>query len=239
MHSSELEWNDVSAGYRGATVIENISFKVGHGQRVGIIGRNGAGKTTTLAAGLGLADVMGGEVRFKGEKISGQRTFRRARGGIGYVPQTRDIFPSMTVEENLIAGLQEQSKAKLEEAYSLFPRLAERKTHHGNQLSGGEQQMLSIARALMGNPEIILLDEPLEGLAPIVAEDVMSAVDRMARESGRGFVLVEQHLDVVLNFCSEIIVLERGRTVFSGASGALKRNSEILERAIGLLKTAH
>lgn len=239
MQCSELEWNGVSAGYRGATVIENVSFKVGRGQRVGIIGRNGAGKTTTLAAGLGLAEVIRGEVRFKGGELSSQKTFRRARAGVGYVPQTRDVFPSMTVEENLIAGLQGQSKTKLDEAYSLFPCLAERKTHSGNQLSGGEQQMLSIARALMGNPEIVLLDEPLEGLAPIVAEGVMSAVDKMARESDRGFVLVEQHLDVVLSFCLEVLVLERGRTVFKGTSEALKKNPEILERAIGLLKTAH
>src|SRR5262245_50421841 len=119
MQPSELEWNGVSAGYRGATIIDNISLKVGRGQRVGIIGRNGAGKTATLAAGLGLADVLKGEVRFRGTLLNGQRTFRRARAGIGYVPQTRDVFPSMSVEENLIAGLQGNGRSKLDEAYSL------------------------------------------------------------------------------------------------------------------------
>lgn len=239
MPPSELEWKDVSAGYRGATIIENISLKVARGQRVGIIGRNGAGKTTTLAAGLGLADVIRGEINFNGKSLSRRRTFLRARAGIGYVPQTRDVFPSMTVEENLMAGLQHQRTAKLDEAYALFPRLSERKSHHGNQLSGGEQQMLSIARALMSDPEVVLLDEPLEGLAPIVAEVVMASIDKMARESGRGFLLVEQHIDVVLNFCSDVLVLERGRAVFSGTSDALRKNPEVLERAVGLLKTAH
>jgi branched-chain amino acid transport system ATP-binding protein len=233
----ELVLDGVTAGYAGTSVLERVSFSVGEGERVGLIGRNGAGKTTTLAAVMGLAQLLGGRVLLNGADIGRLATYKRARAGLGYVPQTRDVFPSLTVDENLQSAMNGgQGPDVIEAAYRLFPKLSERRSHAGSQLSGGEQQMLSVARALVTGPKILLLDEPLEGLAPQVREELMDAIRRLADETGVGCVLVEQRVDVVLDFASKIVVLERGVPVFVGPTAELRTQPAVLDRAIGLDK---
>jgi branched-chain amino acid transport system ATP-binding protein len=233
----ELVLDGVAAGYAGTSVLERVSFSVGEGERVGLVGRNGAGKTTTLAAAMGLAQLIGGRVLLNGIDISRLATYKRSRAGLGYVPQTRDVFPSLTVDENLRSAMNVgQGPEAIAEAYRLFPKLADRRGHAGNQLSGGEQQMLSVARALVTRPKILLLDEPLEGLAPQVREELMDAIRRLADATGVGCVLVEQHVDIVLDFATKIVVLERGVPVFVGPTDDLRARPEVLDRAIGLDK---
>lgn len=230
----ELRTDRLCAGYGGTVAIEDISLSVVQGRCLGILGRNGAGKTTTLAAIMGLARSCGGSVRLDGLDLGGMPVFMRARAGLGYVAQTRNVFPSLSVEQNLLSALQGYPRQGLEQAWSLFPRLRERRTNYGNQLSGGEQQMLAVARALMGRPRILLLDEPLEGLAPKLAEELMQAITRLVQETGVGCILVEQHVDVVLEFSDDVLILERGREVFQGPVAALREKPDVLERAIGL-----
>jgi len=233
----ELRLNEVTAGYAGAAVVQGLSLTVPQGQRVGLIGRNGAGKTTTLACAMGLAQLQRGAIELDGQQISRLPTWQRARLGLGYVPQSRDIFGSLTVEENLLSALQGRSATPaLDKAYRLFPRLHERRRNGGNQLSGGEQQMLSVARALVGEPKILLLDEPLEGLAPMVRNELMSAIDQLCLQTGVGCLLVEQHVDLVLDFADQVILLERGLPVFNGHSAALRSDAALLNRTIGLKK---
>ncbi|SEI21041.1 branched-chain amino acid transport system ATP-binding protein [Tardiphaga sp. OK245] len=234
MPMRELVLDNVSAGYAGATVLEGVSLSVKQGERVGIVGRNGAGKTTTLGTAMGFAELRGGNLKADGKDLRRLRPFKRARLGIGYVPQTRDIFPTLTVEENLEAGLNGRSRDHLFEAYDLFPRLAERRRNRGRDLSGGEQQMLSVARALMNDVSILLLDEPLEGLAPVVADELMAAIKRLTADRGLGCILIEQHVDTVLDFCDNVLVLERGRSVFWGDVATLRKSPTILNSAIGL-----
>jgi len=233
----ELTLQNITAGYDGAPVVQDLSLTIKQGQRVGLIGRNGAGKTTTLACAMGLTELQGGSLRLGDQSIGRWATHQRARAGLGYVPQSRDIFPSLSVEENLLSALQGRpARAALDEAYALFPRLKERRTNGGNQLSGGEQQMLSVARALVGKPRILLLDEPLEGLAPKVRDELMEAIDHLVAQTGVGCLLVEQHVDVVLDFADHVVVLERGRPAFSGSAQALRADSALLDRTIGLEK---
>lgn len=233
----ELRFDNVTTGYGRVPVVEHLSFSVREGERLGLIGRNGAGKTTTLATAMGLADLMKGRIELGGRDISDASTYARARAGLGYVPQSRDIFPSLTVEENLLSGLQGRSASvALPPIYALFPRLKERRRNGGSQLSGGEQQMLSVARSLVGQPRILLLDEPLEGLAPMVREELMDAIVQMSEKLGVGCVLVEQHVDVVLEFSKNVIVLERGITAYSGSAAALRNEEELLNRTIGIQK---
>jgi len=242
-HEHALQLEGVSAGYGHTTILEDLDFSVAPGERLGIIGRNGAGKTTTLATAMGLTQMRKGRVLLGGSDLTALRPSARANKGLGYVPQTRDIFSSLTVEENLRAGQNrksgESSARLLAEAYKLFPRLHERRSNWGNELSGGEQQMLSIARALMGRPTILLLDEPLEGLAPVVAQELMAAIKVLAEERGIGTVLVEQQVNLVLDFSTKVLVLERGRCVFYGAPETLRsERSEILDLSVGIRKVA-
>jgi branched-chain amino acid transport system ATP-binding protein len=233
----ELVLDSVTAGYAGTSVLERVSFAVGEGERVGLIGRNGAGKTTTLAAVMGLAQLLSGRVLLNGTDVSRLATYKRSRAGLGYVPQTRDVFPSLTVDENLQSAMNGgQGPEAIAAAYRLFPKLGERRGHAGSQLSGGEQQMLSVARALVTRPKILLLDEPLEGLAPQVRDELMDAIRHLADETGVGCVLVEQHVDVVLEFATKIVVLERGVPVFVGPTADLRARPEVLDRAVGLDK---
>jgi branched-chain amino acid transport system ATP-binding protein len=234
--TTELVLEDIVAGYGGTTVLDGVSLTLGQGERVGIIGRNGAGKTTTLATAMGLTQRLGGRVRLNGRDVSAWPAWQRARLGLGYVPQTRDVFASLSVEDNLVAGLKGGPASRLDEAYALFPRLAERRRNFGNELSGGEQQMLSIARALMGKPSILLLDEPLEGLSPIVAQEVMAAVTTLAHTRGLACVLVEQQVELVLDFAQRVLVLERGRPVFWGEVAQLRQRRDVLEAAVALRK---
>jgi branched-chain amino acid transport system ATP-binding protein len=231
-----LELVDVSAGYGNIPAINGVSFRVEQGERIGILGRNGAGKTTTLASILGLTRMFGGRILLNGEDIEGRPIFERARRGLGYVPQAREIFPSLSVEENLVAALRQSDRAPIDYVYRLFPRLRERRSNAGSQLSGGEQQMLAVARALVGRPKILLLDEPLEGLAPQVRDDLMDDVDRLVTETGVGCVLVEQSVDVVLSFAHRVLLLERGIPVFYGSTDELRGRPDILERSIDLDK---
>lgn len=234
MTLNKLTWRNVAAGYGGTTVIEDIHLEVARGEKVGIVGRNGAGKSTALAVAMGFAQLRRGVIEFDGEQVNSLSPSRRSRRGLGLVPQTRDVFKSLTVEENLLAGLQGGPPQRLERAYTLFPRLRERKGNLGSALSGGEQQMLSIARALMGEPTIILMDEPLEGLAPVLAQEVMQAIERLAAEQGVGIVLVEQHVHAVTAFCQRMLVLERGAPAFYGDTERLLLEPSTLERAVGL-----
>lgn len=232
----ELVVQSLVAGYAGTTIIDGIDLAVCEGERVGIIGRNGAGKTTTLASVMGLTQRLAGQVLFGGQDLSRLPAWRRAQAGIGYIPQTRDVFPSLTVEENLIAGLKGAPLSRLDEAYAMFARLSERRYNHGNELSGGEQQMLSIARAMMGHPRILLLDEPLEGLSPLVAKEVMQGIESLVHTRGLGCILVEQQVSLVLDFSTRVLVLERGRPVFWGETQRLREHPEILESAVALGK---
>ncbi len=195
------------------------------------------GQDGPLRLRWGLADLISGRIYFAGTGHHARHTFARARGGLGYVRRVADIFPSLTVEENLLSGLQGRSASDaLPPIYELFPRLKERRRNGGTQLSGGEQQMLSVARALSGQPRILLLDEPLEGLAPLVREELMDAIVRMSDLLGVGCVLVEQHVDVVLQFSEKVVVLERGISAYCGSSAALRDEEDLLNRTIGIQK---
>jgi branched-chain amino acid transport system ATP-binding protein len=229
-----LEVTDLHAGYGPVQVLHGIALTVEPGQRLALIGRNGVGKTTLLKALMGLADVRRGAVHFEGRSLAQAGPGQRARAGLGYVPQTRDIFPSLTVEENLIAGLKGRPVRCVQEAYDLFPRLAERKGNGGSQLSGGEQQMLSVARTLLGQPRLLLLDEPLEGLAPIICQELMAAFTRLASQTGVAVVLVEQKVEAALRFAQQAIVLERGLVVHREACDSLSARPELLERYVGV-----
>lgn len=227
-----LELVDIRAGYGETQVLNGVGFQVAEGERLAIIGRNGVGKTTTLAAIMGLARLHGGDIRLRGQPIGAMPTHRRARLGLGLVPQTRDIFPSLSVAENLLAGC--RNGARLDEAYALFPQLAERARNGGGQLSGGEQQMLSIARTLMADPKVLMLDEPLEGLAPVIRDTLMEAFDTLARERDLTVILVEQHADLALEFADRALILDAGTVVHAGTSADILADPTLLERHVGV-----
>ena len=232
MTETILELRDVEAGYGTTHVLKGVNIALKQRERLAIIGRNGVGKTTTLATIMGLTRLHGGSVWLKGQDITHLPSHKRARTGLGLVPQTRDIFASLTVEENLLAG--RRGKASLEEAYALFPRLAERRRNNGTQLSGGEMQMLSIARTLMGKPDILLLDEPLEGLAPVICDMLMGVFERLASNGDTTVVLVEQHTALALDFAQRVIILDGGRIVHEGTASHLKANPDVLDRHVGV-----
>jgi branched-chain amino acid transport system ATP-binding protein len=198
-----------------------------------VLGRNGVGKTTLLATVMGHTMLHGGVIRFAGAEISALPPYRRARLGIGFVPQEREIFRSLTVEENLLVAAR-PGRWTLPRVYDFFPSLAERRQNRGNALSGGEQQMLSIGRALMGNPSLILMDEPLEGLAPVIVEAVLKGLDRLKREDDIAILLVEQHARIALEFAERAIVLDRGRIVYAGDSRSLLDHPEKLGALMGV-----
>jgi len=231
--SKLLEMENMVAGYGETVVLENLSMSLESGEALGVLGRNGVGKTTLLNTILGLTTRHSGILRYKGTDIARMPSHERARAGLGLVTQERDIFPSLTVEENLKVASR-PGDWDLRGIYTLFPRLDERKRNMGNQLSGGEQQMLAIGRALIGNPSVLLLDEPFEGLAPVIVDGLVSAF-RTLRESGRmGIVLVEQHAELALELTERAIVLERGKISWQGPSPALLADPEQLARLIGL-----
>lgn len=234
MNQPLLQVESVVAGYGPTTVLDDFSLTLHHSERLAMIGRNGVGKTTALRAIMGLVSAREGQVLFKGEDITRLAPHERARLGLGYVPQTRDIFPSLTVEENLLAGLKRRPKSALDEAYALFPRLAERRTNGGNQLSGGEQQMLSVARALLGQPQLILLDEPLEGLAPLIRLELLRAFRTMADRTGISVIIVEQQVDEALEYAARAVILDHGTVVHESEAQALLKDSETLERWVGM-----
>ena len=203
MPAAPLDIQNLSAGYGPTRIIEGISFSVKAGDRLAVLGRNGMGKTTLLATLMGLTTRHGGEIRIGDQDVTAKRTSARADLGIGYVPQTRDIFASLTVEENLRTGLKGRPASALDEAYAMFPRLRERRGNYGKQLSGGEQQMLSMARTLLGKPSILLLDEPLEGLAPVICDELMALLAKLAATSEVTIILVEQQIERCLLYTSD------------------------------------
>jgi branched-chain amino acid transport system ATP-binding protein len=231
--TNAIELQAVSAGYGDTVVLENLSLAIAPGETVSVIGRNGVGKTTMLATILGHTTLHGGKVLLHNTDISRLATYRRVHAGIGYVPQEREIFPSLSVLENLTVALQ-PGPWTIEAVFSLFPRLQERLDNRGNQLSGGEQQMLAIARALVGNPSVLLMDEPSEGLAPVIVEELARAVKRLAEAEGLALVLVEQNTRLALGISPRTLVMDRGQIVYDGASDVLRSDPDKLNRLIGV-----
>jgi branched-chain amino acid transport system ATP-binding protein len=228
-----LAFDNVRAGYGSAVVLDNVAFALPERGSLAVLGRNGVGKSTLMLTIMGYTQIGRGRVVWRGQDITRRAPHRRALAGIGWVAQEREIFATLTVEENLTVAAR-AGRWDLPAVYDLFPRLAERRRNFGNQLSGGEQQMLAIARALMTNPALLLLDEPLEGLAPIVVEELAAAIRRMASEDSAAFILVEQHADIALALTQKALVLERGRVVYSGGSADLLADHAALDRLIGL-----
>jgi branched-chain amino acid transport system ATP-binding protein len=215
-----LKLSAVRAGYGETIVLEDIGFDLPERGSLAVLGRNGVGKTTLLATVMGHTTFHAGSIEYRGLPIERLAVYERSRLGIGYVPQEREIFPSLSVEENLAVAAR-AGRWTLERVYDLFPQLTERRNHMGNQISGGEQQMLAIGRALMGNPALLLMDEPLEGLAPIIIEYLLQALRRLMREDSLAVVLVEQHAKLALEVTQSAMVLNRGRVVHHGPSAEL------------------
>ena len=221
------------AGYGESTVLEGVSFSLAQGGSLALIGRNGVGKTTLLLTLMGLTRLRQGRLFMRGKDISSTPTYLRARYGLGWVPQERLCFPSLTVDEHLHV-VARPGPWNLSRIYLAFPELKARRRNLGNQLSGGEQQMLAIARALMTNPSVLLLDEPLEGLAPIIVSAVIKVVQDLVRSGEFAVIIVEQHVRVALSLTGQAIVLDRGRVVHQAASGDLLADAVVLDRLVAL-----
>jgi len=215
-----LKLTAVRAGYGETVVLEDVAFSLPERGSLAVLGRNGVGKTTLLSTLIGHTTFHAGAIEYHGRSIESLPAYERARLGIGFVPQEREIFPSLTVEENLVVAAR-PGRWTLERVYDLFPGVAKRRGHMGNQISGGEQQMLAIGRALMGNPSLLLMDEPLEGLAPIIVEALLRAMQRLIREEALTVVLIEQHAKLALEVTQSAMVLNRGRVSYLGESAAL------------------
>jgi len=228
-----LSLEAVTAGYADTVILEDISLSLEEHGGLALLGRNGVGKSTLLATIMGLTRLRSGRLSFAGADLSGVDVHKRPPLGLGYVPQEREIFPSLTVHENMVVAVRPGAWT-LERVYDLFPRLSERRRNYGNQLSGGEQQMLAIARALVGNPKLLLLDEPFEGLAPVLVDLLLAALHRIRTESHIGMILVEQHAPPVLDLMPQAMVLDRGRSCWQGTSGDLADNPEQLAAMIGV-----
>ena len=221
------------AGYGESVVLEDVSFSLPDGGSLSLLGRNGVGKTTLLLTLMGLTRLQRGRLSFAGTDLAALATFRRARAGIGWVPQDRCVFPSLSVEEHLRI-VARPGEWTLRRVYQLFPRLEERRRQPGNRLSGGEQQMLAIARALMVNPRLLLLDEPMEGLAPLIVQELAALIRRFTREGQMAVILVEQHARLALDLTRDALVIERGRVVHRSSSEQLLRAPATLEQLLGV-----
>lgn len=228
-----LAFHNVVAGYGEAVVLEDVSFSIKEGESVALLGRNGMGKTTLLLTAMGITQQHKGTISWRGNDITAVTTYKRAQAGLGWVPQERHMYPSLSVEEHLtvVARPGEWTVPKI---YDLFPRLQERRNNMGNQLSGGEQQMLAIARALMVNPRLLLLDEPMEGLAPIIVQELLGVVGRLVAEGGLSVIIVEQHARMALELTERAIVLDRGRIVHDSDSQELLDDDEKLQRLVAV-----
>ena len=233
MASSGLSLVSVSAGYGETVALENIDLEILAGEAVSVIGRNGVGKSTLLMTIMGHTDLHSGSVHLNGKEITAAKPCQRVWNGLGLVPQERLIFPSLTVDENLAVAVRAGSWTSAR-VYSMFPQLDARRQNLGNQLSGGEQQMLAIGRALVGNPKVLLMDEPSEGLAPVIVEELQSVINRLREESSMTIILVEQNSRVALEFSERCIVMNRGQVVRDGSSEALRQDQTLLERLIGV-----
>jgi branched-chain amino acid transport system ATP-binding protein len=228
-----LKLENVWSGYGEAVVLEDISLTLNEGDSLSLLGRNGMGKTTLLSTLMGAANHKSGRMHFAGKDLSLVSAHARAHLGLGWVPQERDIFPSLSVEENLTV-VATHGPWNLQKIYAMFPRLQERRANMGNQLSGGEQQMLAIGRALMLNPKLLLLDEPLEGLAPLIVQELLSIIGQLTEESGMAVILVEQHARQILPLTRQALVLERGKGVYQGAAQTLLDDSTLLDSWLGV-----
>ncbi|MEY3793274.1 MAG: High-affinity branched-chain amino acid transport ATP-binding protein LivF [Pseudomonadota bacterium] len=239
-----LRVEHLSAGYDEAVVLNDISLTLAEGETLALLGRNGTGKTTLMDTLVGATRQHGGQIFLAGKPLHTLASFLRAEAGIGWVPQERCIFKSLTVHENLTAVAQAvradrgaHASWTPERVYDLFPRLAERKTNLGTQLSGGEQQMLAVGRALVLNPRLLLLDEPLEGLAPIIVQELLRAIARITREEGLSAIIVEQHPQAILAISHQAVVLDQGRVVHQGSAETLASKPELLDQLLGVART--
>jgi branched-chain amino acid transport system ATP-binding protein len=228
-----LQVENVTAGYAGNVVLEQVSLTLPANSSIALLGRNGVGKTTVLATIMGLTRIESGRVAFNGVDLGTVPTHNRAALGIGYVPQEREIFPSLTVHENLKVAVRPGDWTP-DRIYDLFKPLSERRSNFGNQLSGGEQQMLAVGRALVSNPKLLLLDEPFEGLAPVIVDQMVDGLESIRRVSQLAMILVEHHAEIALQFAASAVVLDRGRVAWSGSSVELRENPEKLGTLIGL-----
>jgi branched-chain amino acid transport system ATP-binding protein len=237
MMNSVLALQNVSAGYGETVVLEDVNLTLQRGECISVIGRNGVGKTTLLATVMGHTTLHAGDILFGETSIAHLPAYRRATAGLGFVPQEREIFPSLSVRENLDVGARPGPWTQ-QRVFELFPRLQERLGNMGNQLSGGEQQMLSIARALMTNPSVLLMDEPTEGLAPVVVEALTEVLLRLRADGGLSIILVEQNSRVALTFSERAVVMDKGRIVYDGLSATLKNDPALLETYLGVTEGA-
>jgi branched-chain amino acid transport system ATP-binding protein len=230
-----LKVEHLSAGYGEAVVLNDVSVSLPQGQTLALLGRNGTGKTTFMNTLAGATRQHGGTIMLDGVALHKVPLHERANAGIGWVPQERNIFKSLTVDENLTAVARPGAWTPAR-VYEMFPRLAERKTNLGTQLSGGEQQMLAVGRALVLNPKLLLLDEPLEGLAPIIVQELLRAIRRITREEGLSAIIVEQHPQAILAISDVAAVLDRGTVVHSSSARALQEQPELLDRLLGVAR---
>ena len=226
-----LRLKGVRAGYGELTILENVDLEIPANTSLAVLGRNGVGKTTLMSTIMGHTTFFSGSIELFGKSIEKMPVYERSKLGIAYVPQTRDIFPSLSVEENLTVAAR-PGKWPLERVYELFPRLAERRSNMGNQLSGGEQQMLALGRALISDPQVLLLDEPLEGLAPVIVQLIMQAIKQLIEKDNLTVILVEQSAKLALQVTNQVIVLNRGNITHRGESQELLANQELLAKLI-------
>ena len=231
-----LQLDKVTAGYGEAVVLNQVSFSLAAGETLALLGRNGTGKTTLINTLAGTTRQHAGSIMLDGVALHGLASHARAAAGIGWVPQERNIFKSLTVLENLTAVARPGAWTP-QRVFDMFPRLAERQTNMGNQLSGGEQQMLAVGRALVLNPKLLLLDEPLEGLAPIIVEELLRAIRRITREEGMSAIIVEQHPQASLAISHQTVVLDQGRVIHSGSASDLQAQPALLDSLLGIAST--
>ena len=240
--SELLRIENLSAGYGEAVVLHDVALALGEGQTLALLGRNGTGKTTLINTLAGATRQHGGSIMLHGSPLNKLAPHQRAAAGIGWVPQERNIFKSLTVHENLTAVERPGRSGRAsnpwnaQRVYEMFPRLAERKTNLGTQLSGGEQQMLAVGRALVVNPRLLLLDEPLEGLAPIIVEELLRAIRRITQDEGLAAIIVEQHPQAILAISDHAVVLDHGTVVHADTAAALRTQPEVLERLLGVAR---
>jgi branched-chain amino acid transport system ATP-binding protein len=230
-----LKLDKVSAGYGETVVLEDVNLTLASGETLSIIGRNGVGKSTLLATIMGHTTLHGGRVRLRGQDISQLVTYRRVAAGLGYVPQEREIFPSLSLRENLEVAARPGAWT-IHTVFELFPRLSERASNMGNQLSGGEQQMLAIGRALIGNPSLLLMDEPSEGLAPVIVEELARAVKHLTQAGDFSMILVEQNSRLAFDIATRAVVMDRGQIVYDGDSETLRNDHAKLDQLVGVVK---
>ena len=228
-----LDVQDIHGYYGKSHVLQGVSLAIGDGELVTLLGRNGAGKSTTLKAIAGIVPPRGGRVLFHGKDIAGMAPHRIAREGLCFVPEHRGIFKLLTVEENLKLAARKASPWQLEDVYQIFPRLRERRRNGGAQLSGGEQQMLAIGRALMNHPRLLMLDEPVEGLAPVIVEEIVAQL-KVIKAAGVPILLVEQNLEVCMQLADRHVVSEQGRVVYTGGNEEFRRNDAVKDKYLGV-----